>query len=123
MQTANGNFAVRAPLNQDHILWQIAYSLNNLISRLQRLAQAEVELQQMKMEAHHTIGALQQQAGQIQTELRYIQTEAMSLVEMLRAAKAKGQPVPTATSRTLLDPLYKELVGTSVRPALPPPSR
>ncbi len=123
VQTANRNFAVRAPLNQDHILWQIAYSLNNLIARLQRLAQAEVELQQMKMEARHTIGALQQQAGQIQTELRSIQTEAMSLVEMLRAAKAKGQPVPTVTSRTLLDPLYRELVGTSVRPALPPPSR
>src|SRR5207245_259510 len=43
IQVANGDFTTRAPLTQDHLLWQVAYSLNNLLGRLQRLSQAEAE--------------------------------------------------------------------------------
>jgi hypothetical protein len=38
---ANGDFTARAPLNQDHILWQVAKALNNLIARIQRLSYDE----------------------------------------------------------------------------------
>lgn len=44
VQVSNGNFQARAPLSQDNMLWQIAYSLNNLIGRLQHYSQAETEL-------------------------------------------------------------------------------
>jgi hypothetical protein len=44
VQVSNGNFQARAPLSQDNLLWQIAYSLNNLIGRLQTYSQAETEL-------------------------------------------------------------------------------
>jgi hypothetical protein len=47
---ANGDLKVRAPLTQDHALWQVAVSLNTLIARLQRLSQneRELKLQQQK---------------------------------------------------------------------------
>jgi hypothetical protein len=44
VQVSNGNFQARAPLSQDNLLWQIAYSLNNLIGRMQNYSQAETEL-------------------------------------------------------------------------------
>ena len=50
VQVANGDFTTRAPLTQDHLLWQVAHSLNNLLARLQRLNQAEAELQRAKFE-------------------------------------------------------------------------
>src|SRR5690349_22119005 len=36
VRAANGDYTARAPLGQDNLLWQIASSLNNLLSRLQR---------------------------------------------------------------------------------------
>lgn len=44
IRVANGDFAARAPLSQENVLWQIAASLNNLLGRLQRSGQAEVRL-------------------------------------------------------------------------------
>jgi hypothetical protein len=44
VQVSNGNFQARAPLSQDNLLWRIAYSLNNLIGRLQNYSQTETEL-------------------------------------------------------------------------------
>ena len=38
---ANGDLNARAPLNQEHMLWQVAVALNNLIGRIQRLTVAE----------------------------------------------------------------------------------
>ncbi|HET8841919.1 MAG TPA: hypothetical protein VFN35_10655, partial [Ktedonobacteraceae bacterium] len=48
MRVANGEFSARVPLTEDNVLWQISGSLNNLLSRLQRLHQDSAELQQMK---------------------------------------------------------------------------
>ncbi len=45
---ANGDFNVRAPLQQDHLLWQVAAALNNLIGRLQSVSQREWELKQLQ---------------------------------------------------------------------------
>ncbi|HEU5441993.1 MAG TPA: hypothetical protein VFU88_22120 [Ktedonobacterales bacterium] len=50
VRVANGDFSARAPLNQDNVLWQIAASLNNLLSRLQKSGQAEYQLRRTEEE-------------------------------------------------------------------------
>ena len=120
VQTANGNFNARAPLTEDHVLWQIAYSLNNLLARLQRLSQADIELRQTKLNATRVVASFQAQANYIQNELGMIQTESERLTEALRDAKEKDRPISTPPSHTLLKPLYNELGGNYLQPALPP---
>jgi len=44
-QVANGDFAARVPLNRGAVLWEVAGSLNNLLSRLQRWRQDSLKLQ------------------------------------------------------------------------------
>src|SRR5260221_719136 len=44
VRAANGDFTARAPLRQENVLWQIASSLNNLLARMQRAAQADHQL-------------------------------------------------------------------------------
>lgn len=53
IRAANGDFTARAPLNQENVLWQIAFSLNNLLGRLQRAGQAEARLARTEEELHH----------------------------------------------------------------------
>ena len=48
-----------------------------------------------------------------------IQTETERLVEALRDAKQKDRPILAPPSRTLLKPLYNELGGNYLQPALP----
>jgi len=121
VQVANGDFATRAPLTQDHLLWQVAYSLNNLLARLQRLSQAEAELQRAKLEFRRHMGSTQAQAQQIKAELQQIYGETQHLVEALRDAKVQEHPIWVPLSRTLLDPLCRELAGNYLQPALSAP--
>lgn len=44
-KVANGDFSARVPLNQGAVLWEVAGSLNNLLSRLQRWRQDSLKLQ------------------------------------------------------------------------------
>lgn len=88
IQAANGKFDVRAPLARDNVLWQVAYSLNNLLARLQRASQAESEL-------HRT------------------DAEVGRMVAALREARAGRHPVIVTRSTTVLDPLVQELNGQS----------
>src|SRR2546429_546513 len=74
VQVANGDFTTRAPLTQDHLLWQVGHSLNNLLARLQRLNQAEAELQRAKVDFRRQMGSAQTEAQQIKTELQQIYT-------------------------------------------------
>ncbi len=46
MHVANGNFSARVPLHQGAVLWEVAGSLNNLLSRLQRWRQDSLKLHQ-----------------------------------------------------------------------------
>ena len=119
VQTANGDFNVRAPLAQDHVLWQVAYSLNNLIARLHRLSLVEFDLQQTKREAARVVGSLQTQANQIKSELLLVHSETAQLVDALRDAKMREQPIWLPQSHTLLNSLCKELDGNYLQPALP----
>ncbi|MBV9690444.1 MAG: hypothetical protein JO202_12140 [Ktedonobacteraceae bacterium] len=84
VQVSNGNFTARAPLTQDNILWRIAYSLNNLLARLQSSSKAEAELQHMR-------------------------TETARLVELVRIARELQRPMPFWRSGTALDALILEL--------------
>ena len=83
VQIANGNYTARAPLNQEHILWQIAYALNNLIQRLQR-----------SVEAEHM--------------LRRTELEVTRLKEEIQRAKAGQIPIWPQPSGTPLDPIIAE---------------
>ncbi|WP_151758030.1 hypothetical protein [Dictyobacter vulcani] len=85
VEVSNGNFAARAPLTKENVLWRIGYSLNTLLARLQSSNQAEVELQR-------------------------VQAETARLVETLRRARA-GQPVKFNRTGTYLDPLILELMS------------
>jgi hypothetical protein len=56
VRASNGDFSARAATNQDNVLWQIAVSLNNLLSRLgkyshvdQRLGRTEAEIDRVAM--------------------------------------------------------------------------
>jgi hypothetical protein len=91
IQVANGNYKARAPLAEDHILWQIAYSLNNLIARVQRSAEAEHMLRR--------------------TEL-----EVSRLTEEIQRAKSGQFPIWPQPSGTPLDPLIAEFAELQ-RPA------
>jgi hypothetical protein len=83
IKVANGDYKARAPLAEDHILWQIANALNNLILRLQRSAEAEHMLRR--------------------TEL-----EVSRLKEEIQRAKAGQIPIWPQPSGTPLDPIIAE---------------
>jgi hypothetical protein len=55
---ANGDFNVRAPAIRNGLLWQIGSSLNNLIARLGRLAQADFALRRTQEEANRVTEAI-----------------------------------------------------------------
>lgn len=86
IRVANGDFSARVPLKQENVLWEIAGSLNNLLSRFQRLNQSEKELQQT-------------------------QEKVKELVEHLRIAKSTQRPMYPHRSGTPVDPIIIELHG------------
>lgn len=60
VQAANGNLNVRAPLAQQHVLWQVGVGLNTLLARLQRAHQSERELARVTMEIRRLILRVQE---------------------------------------------------------------
>lgn len=47
--TSHGDFSQRVPLTQDNLLWRIAYSINNLLARLQRVRQEKAEIERSRV--------------------------------------------------------------------------
>lgn len=86
VRVANGDFSARVPLKQENVLWQIGSSLNNLLSRLQRMSQAEQELQRAK-------------------------AATARLIETMQQAKTGHAPVHFARTNTHLDALILEIFG------------
>jgi hypothetical protein len=86
IQAANGNLQVRAELGQQHVLWRVGSSLNLLLARLQRAAQAEQLLQRTD-------------------------EETARLVEAIHEAKAGRRPIWPTPSGTPLDRVLRELPG------------
>ena len=90
---ANGNFAARAPLSRENVLWQVAYSLNNLLARLQRNAE-------------------------LQTQMARTEQVVKMLSAYIRSARETNQPLPPLQKTgTILDELIIELT----RPNRPHP--
>lgn len=102
IRTSNGDFSARVPLTQDNVLWPVAGSLNNLLSRLQRLRHVETEVQQLRPQL--------QRARQVEHELVRVKFGAQNLAEVLRYSKTtKNPPIRPTYTGTLLDPVITEL--------------
>jgi hypothetical protein len=86
VRAANGDFNARAPLAQDNLLWQIASSLNNLLSRLQR-------------------------TGQDTFQLRRTNQEAQRLADAIDVAQGGRKPVWPAPSGTAIDLILERIRG------------
>ncbi len=83
-RVANGDLSARVPLTSENVLWSVAGTLNNLITRLQRAQGAEEQLERTK-------------------------TSAGWLVSIMRNHKA-GQPAGRYTrTGTVIDPIAMEL--------------
>ena len=88
MRVANGDLSARVPLTSDNVLWSVAGTLNNLITRLQRAQGAEEQLERTK-------------------------SSAGWLISILRNRKA-GQPSSTyARTGTVIDPIAMELFSAA----------
>lgn len=94
MQVANGNFAARAPLMKENVLWQVAYSLNNLLARLQSYQQINVQQQKNQEALHYLISAIQR-------------------------AKKEGEPLQVQRTGTPVDALIIELTSLRFGDSLP----
>jgi len=70
-RVANGDFNARVPLTQDNVLWQISGSLNNLLARLQRLRQANTEIQQMQLALKQARAENARLKKQLEQKMRY----------------------------------------------------
>jgi hypothetical protein len=92
VRIANGDYNVRAPLTQDNVLWQIAVSLNNLVTRLRNTSQ---------------------EAGQAAYELARQNDEIQRLAMALRDLQANRRPVWPAPTGTAVDQLIAILSGRS----------
>ena len=84
VKAANGDFSARAPLTKENILWQLAYSLNNLLARLERFT-SESRRHAITQEAIHLVA------------------------EEVRLAKITNQPLILNRTGTALDELLVEL--------------
>lgn len=108
VQVANGNFAARAPLGRENVLWQIAYSLNNLLARLQSYGQMAGHYQQLQEENYRLHGALQNNSA-AQQELQRTREAAARLVDLLKQSR-NGRISPAALkSGTIIDALATQL--------------
>lgn len=120
---ANGNFSTRAPLTQENVLWQIGFSLNNLLARMQRYNTIEQDLQRIHQEAarlseHLHIRA--RQAEQSEHEIVRTQIEIGRLTKALHDARLKQTPIWFTTSGTMLDTLIQTLSGNYIGKFMPP---
>jgi hypothetical protein len=83
-RVANGDFTARVPTTQNNVLWPVAISFNNLLTRFQRFQQ----------DAH---------------EIERIRQEMPRVLYAIRASKQKKQPLLLDRTGTALDALILEL--------------
>jgi hypothetical protein len=89
VRAANGDFKVRAPLSKDNILWKVAYSLNNLLSRLERYNNSEAEIIRTQQAIHR-------------------------LAEQIYLSKETGQPIQVQRTGTPVDEVMVALYSSSI---------
>lgn len=93
IQLANGDFTARVPPIRNAVLWRISGSLNTLVSRIQRVAQAEFVLERE-------------------------QDEVRRLLEAIRVAQTGRTPIWPAASGVPLDQIVEALRTGIPRPAI-----
>jgi hypothetical protein len=94
VRAANGDYSARAPLGQDNLLWQIASSLNNLLSRLQRTGQAEYQLRRTDEELRRLAAAIDDaQAGRKPVWPAPTGTSADFIIERITRTGRRAQPI------------------------------
>ncbi len=112
VQVANGNFSARAPLSKENVLWQIAYSLNNLLARLQGYNQMQVQLQRMQAENYRLHNTLQSTLS-AQNELQRTREAAARLVEALKQSKSGRMAPVSVQSGTIIDSVVTQLSNSA----------
>jgi hypothetical protein len=116
VEVANGNFTARAPLGRENVLWQIAYSLNNLLARLQSYSQMIGEYQHLQEENYRLHDTLQSKSS-AQQELQRTREAAAYLVELIERSKGgRIHALPLRTG-TIIDSVAAHLNGYA--PAVP----
>jgi hypothetical protein len=117
VQVSNGNFNARAPLTQENVLWQIAYSLNNLLARFQGYSQMTIELQQAREEIA-TLRAALQSTLFAEYEVQQTKESAVRLIEYLRQMRSGHTPnVRLLRNGTIMDEVIMELHPLSLSAA------
>jgi len=86
---ANGDFAARVPLTRENVLWEVAGSLNNLLSRFQRTRQDAERFQRT-------------------------QEEGMQLAQEIHAAKQRGEDIPLKNTGTVIDLIRQQVSNQRV---------
>jgi hypothetical protein len=95
VRVANGDFAARAPVVQDNMLWQVAASLNNLLARLQKSAQSDHQLRRTEDELRRLAGAIDDaQAGRRPIWPAPTGTAADLIIERITGRSRQAQPAP-----------------------------
>jgi hypothetical protein len=100
VQLANGNFAVRAPAVRNPLLWQIGNSLNNLIGRLARLAQADYVLRRTHEESHQLAEAIRLRRGGHPANLPAPSGTPLDAV-IVALTEGAGRPAAPSLSQTM----------------------
>ena len=118
VRIANGDYAARAPLSQDHLLWQISSSLNNLMGRLQKSGQAEHQLRRTEDELRRLAAAIDDaQAGKRPIWPASSGTAADLIIERI---SGRGRPAPGLAQGQQRPPLPP---GYGPNAAYPEPQR
>jgi hypothetical protein len=109
VEVARGNFSARAPLGKENILWRIAYSLNNLLARLQSYSQMQEQYQRLQEENYRLHSSLQSNVT-TQNELQRTREATNRLVEVLKQSK-DGYIIPISSlhTGTVIDTIADEL--------------
>ncbi len=108
IRVANGDFDARVLLTDGEPLWPVAGSLNNLLSRLQRLRLAEFEVRRMTPRLQHAV-QLEQEFQRLKGEIHYAQ-------QVVTNAEREQRSMQMRRSGTMLDPLIAELHGKYLFP-------
>ena len=95
MRVAQGDLKVRIPLDDPHVLWQLAGLLNTLLARYQQALHAEEELQRTRLAGEYLLRGIRN-AKQHHHGLSYDKTGAMLdavVMELQRPVSVEAHPV------------------------------
>jgi hypothetical protein len=113
MQVANGDLSARVPLTQDNILWEIAGTLNNLLSRFQHARLAEQKLEELQSQLQWAHQA-RYEVARLREEHQQLLEELQANIELIHRAKTERSPLSLTTNHPVLVPLLAELNGNYV---------